>query len=689
VRRTPRAAFLVAIAALAMAPRADAHAFLMRSAPAPGAVTARAPVRVVLVFSEPVAPLGGTDVIGPEGASALRGKPYVPKGRSATIVLPLASGLARGRYSVRWRELDTSDGHRLGGSLEFAVGDTGTALVAGVRSSSNFSVSMAATRWVLILSVLLAGGSTVFRRVVLLRSLRSPDLQARESRVASVVLTLALAAAALAAALLVALEAGPLSTGYARRMLAGAAVAVAGAVAALAARRRPGALALAEVAAVVVLALPSATGHAVAGPQTEALSMPGDVAHVVAAAIWIGGVAALVLVAPVVLRPAEAAARRAALGAMARRFAPLALGAVALLAATGLVRAVGELGAVSQLWTTGYGRALIVKTALFVLAVGLAALNRARLGGGALRPELGILVVLVGVVAVLTGLSPGRAPAAQAEAAAHVRGSPVVVSGRAGDLAVGVSLTPAGGRSARARATVIAADGPRTGLAVGFLAANGGRRAKPCGRGCYQATVQLASKRPTLAVAIAVPGHGEHVAHLALPASWPAPPASAILRRAESTWRRLRSLSTVTWIASDAQHSVTTAWRFRAPDRLAYRILPSGSEAIVIGGHRWDRSSPGAEWEQSPQDRVRQPTPPWSRATAFPHLLGSETVGGRKLLRVSFLDRAAPAWFTIFVDAATYRTRRVDMIAQAHFMRQANRAFDHAPAIETPRGAPP
>jgi hypothetical protein len=175
---------------------------------------------------------------------------------------------------------------------------------------------------------------------------------------------------------------------------------------------------------------------------------------------------------------------------------------------------------VSQLWATGYGRALIAKTALLVVALGLAALNRDRLTGGslrALRPELGILVVLVGVVAVLTDLSPGRSPTAQAGSAAPVSSSPVVVAGRAGDLAVGVAISPRDGRTARVRATVIGAQGPRSALVVRFLAAGRAQRARSCGHGCYQAPVQLESGRPRLAVAVAVPGHGQQIAQITAP----------------------------------------------------------------------------------------------------------------------------------------------------------------------------
>jgi hypothetical protein len=74
----------------------------------------------------------------------------------------------------------------------------------------------------------------------------------------------------------------------------------------------------------------------------------------------------------------------------------------------------------------------------------------------------------------------------------------------------------------------------------------------------------------------------------------------------------------------------------------------------------------------------------WSAATAFAHVIGDVTLHGRRLWRVSFLDRSTPAWFEILVDTATYRTVRVEMVAQSHFMRQSNSDFNRAVSIEVP-----
>jgi copper transport protein len=688
----PRAACVAAVAAslaAGWAQQAEAHAYLVRSAPAVGGVVGKPPARVVLVFSEPVALLAGTDVIGPRGVSVLRGKPYVPRARATTIVVPLADGLRSGTYSVHWRDVDQADGHQLGGSFDFAVGRHAAVPAGGIRASSAFSARTAAVRWLLLVAVLFAGGLVAFRRLVLVPAVREAQLGRHEVRATATVLGCALAGVAVAAGVLVAMAPGALSTGYAQRMLAGGVVAGAGALVAVAARTRPRALPVAEVAAIAMLALPSATGHAIGGVQRQAISIPGDIAHVVAAAIWVGGLASLAAVAPLVVRPLAPAAMRAALAEMARRFAPLALGAVVLLGATGLIRALGELDAASQLWATGYGRALIAKSALFAIALAFVWLNRERLTGAsisrAIRPELGLLLVLVGVVAVLTGLTPGRSTASARASARPVGGSAIVLAGHTGDLAVGLSIAPVDRSTVRIRATVIGPEGPRGDATLRFLVAGRSYSARVCGRGCYRATVPLVGGRPVVAAALSLPRHSERVVRFDGPANWPAPPAAGILRRAASAWRGLRSLDAVSRIASDPRHAVTTAWRFRAPDRLWYRNLPGGAEAIVIGRRRWDRASGRASWRESAQEAVRQPVPPWSSATTSAHVLGTATLAGRRVWRVSFLDRSTPAWFTIFVDAATYRTARVDMVAQAHFMRQANSGFNRATPVEAPR----
>ena len=59
-----------------------------------------------------------------------------------------------------------------------------------------------------------------------------------------------------------------------------------------------------------------------------------------------------------------------------RRFSAAALGTVAVLAVAGTVMAVIVLPSLSDLWSTGYGRVLLVKVAIVAAVVALGAYNR-------------------------------------------------------------------------------------------------------------------------------------------------------------------------------------------------------------------------------------------------------------------------------------------------------------------------
>ena len=80
-----------------------------------------------------------------------------------------------------------------------------------------------------------------------------------------------------------------------------------------------------------------------------------------------------------------------------------------------------ELSAVSQLWTTAYGRTLVVKTLLLIVLLGFGYRNRMLLDQfRALRrsatAELVVLAAVVAAVALLTNLPPGNVPSAASAA---------------------------------------------------------------------------------------------------------------------------------------------------------------------------------------------------------------------------------------------------------------------------------
>ena len=113
--------------------------------------------------------------------------------------------------------------------------------------------------------------------------------------------------------------------------------------------------------AVVAAGLPALAGHG-AGMGDHALALTAGVAHVVAAAIWIGGLFALAV---------HAARRDLPLRRAAERFSAIALVGFALLAVSGLANGYTRLETPDQILTTGYGQLLLTK---FWLLIGLGAL---------------------------------------------------------------------------------------------------------------------------------------------------------------------------------------------------------------------------------------------------------------------------------------------------------------------------
>ena len=135
------------------------------------------------------------------------------------------------------------------------------------------------------------------------------------------------------------------------------------------------------VAALVPLA---AAGHAAAVEPGTARAIVLDGLHLLGAGFWVGGLLPLAQLLSASSTEAGADARPYAVLAV-RRFSRAAFLMVAVLAVTGTALAIFHVGSVAGLVGTSYGRLLLSKLALLLLALVFAALNRlvllARLGG--------------------------------------------------------------------------------------------------------------------------------------------------------------------------------------------------------------------------------------------------------------------------------------------------------------------
>ena len=235
-------------------------------------------------------------------------------------------------------------------------------------------------------------------------------------------------------------------------------VALVGVVLAALAYAKPKLVAAALVVPLALLLAPTFAGHAYRAWDGRPISIAADLVHVVAAAFWTGGILQLALL----LRGGQDEQA-------VKRFSLYALPAVVLIAGSGLARALVELSAVSQLWSTAYGRAIFAKTVLFAVLIVLGWMSRQALGDPArlwrtVRVELLLLALVVLAVAVLTSLRPGRdVDAAPATIVREVGAAPAPVPGavvfarQAQELAVGLAVRP--GTPLTLTATVIGQTG--------------------------------------------------------------------------------------------------------------------------------------------------------------------------------------------------------------------------------------
>jgi len=112
----------------------------------------------------------------------------------------------------------------------------------------------------------------------------------------------------------------------------------------------------------------SLSGHSAADAGSSALSELADWLHLAAATLWIGGLVQLA----VVVWPAAPELRRTAF----IRFSRLATVLVAVLLGAGIYLSVLRLPHVHDLWSTGYGRVLLVKLGLVSVALAWGGLHK-------------------------------------------------------------------------------------------------------------------------------------------------------------------------------------------------------------------------------------------------------------------------------------------------------------------------
>src|SRR5919202_1220777 len=319
--RIGRVVACAAVAALVAPAVASAHANLVRIRPADGAVLAKAPSAVRVLFDDAIRPGPGVEAVRNGGGSVLAARAFMPKRHPRELVIPLRRGLEAGDYSVRWSVV-SDDGHDERGVTAFAVGAGAARPTASLSVGGVGRTGDVAFRVLLFAGLLAAAGAGLFRLAVWPRELRERELS-------FVVLAGCLLAAAGAAGLAVR---GASGTRFhlVEWILAGLAAGGGG----LALRW----LRAAAVVALALVPLPTLAGHALDANQPW-WSVPADAVHLLGASVWIGGLLALAVALPRAARTLEPMARGRVFAAAAARFSTLALASVVVIGGGGVGRA--------------------------------------------------------------------------------------------------------------------------------------------------------------------------------------------------------------------------------------------------------------------------------------------------------------------------------------------------------------
>ena len=144
--------------------------------------------------------------------------------------------------------------------------------------------------------------------------------------------------------------------------------------------------------------MPALTGHTGSAPDHQ-LAVISAAAHVGAATLWVGGLAALLVLLT---------RHRTLLDTVLPRYSTVAGACIAAVATTGVLNAVTRLHSWAALLDTGYGRLVLAKTALLLTLAVLGGLTRRRLHARrtpVLRwagMEVALMAVTIGVAAALT-----------------------------------------------------------------------------------------------------------------------------------------------------------------------------------------------------------------------------------------------------------------------------------------------
>ena len=368
-----RAVVAVLAVALVVPGTAAAHVTLESSQPSTQSRLDTAPTEIRLRFTGPVTVTSNAIQVLASDGTVLSGAATTEDG-GHVVVAPVSRVAAGQGYTVRWRVIG-DDGHSPAGVFTFGVGVAAASPTEAVGASGTTWRDDAA-RWALFAFLALLIGPLVVRLLLLRGAV--PDGLERGFHIIGVVaaflvIDVGIAAFVVRASNALQLPIADLPYGdlqpFAEKTRFGIAFLVMtvgfGIVAAvLLVGWIFDRLELRWLALVLSLGLVSGlslSGHQATEPNATPLAQLADWVHLVAASVWVGGLAALALL---VWPLAPSLRRTAFLG-----FARLAVALVAAMVLAGAYLALVRLPELTDLWETPYGRFLLLKLVIVGLAL--------------------------------------------------------------------------------------------------------------------------------------------------------------------------------------------------------------------------------------------------------------------------------------------------------------------------------
>lgn len=663
-------------------------------------------------FNEPLSPqLSGAKLYSGSSNTEIRTRVFVD---ARAMRLTPISRLPRGPYRVDWRAVSSFDGHPVEGSFGFGVRAPPPTINKSLNQDplDQNGVSRITARAVFYAAMLFFVGGLLVAALWLPRS-REPgeevgiapsELTGRSTLTAGAVAVFA----SVVVLLLDTANAGGTLNGstfvaYAIENVSGRARAVTTillVLALIAAWRSQ--LKVAVACVLGATAMTALSGHANSA-DPRAVSLVTDWLHLIAGSIWIGGMTHMALI----VRRAHKRADRGddtPLLPTIDRFGELAVPAFLATVVTGLYNTAIEIGSLSALWSTSYGRVLTLKIAFVVVLIGVSALHSRFLRPAAAEPGIRgsrltaywrlianepLLAAVVVILAATLAVFP--LPPRQSQAA----------DGTSESQSCSECLEPAAGQASfadQAGSTVVGAwmrkeqnelvgelrTFDSTGRPVARnLRLTRGKLADPCGIGCRRFYFRQAGSQLT---GLLTEDQTEY--EFRLPAEWSSKSAAQVrraVRAAQTAMQRTRSLRADERINVTATAGTRTAFEARAPDRLIFSAA-NGAAGVIIGRRRWARASADAGWTGPTLDTERFRTAnsfDWVANAKYAWELPSPEEA--RTQRLAVMNPAEPVWYELLIDRRSGLVTDEKMTSPGHFMNTRYFDFNAPIRINPPR----